>query len=170
MDRGREIIVLETSREWVHVEANLTEERTVTGWVLDKGVVRGLHSERGQDFVWRSGRLRRPGQPKARTQWRRSGCHAPVLSVSPIIFPPRLWRPRPCIAPPISAGNWRKLDVSSRPSARERDAYLREGMEEKYMKEVIKKFPGTKWADLAAFHSDRQQVVRRLAGQSRSVR
>src|ERR1700704_1877248 len=40
MDRGREIIVLETSREWVHVEANLTEQRTVTGWVLDKGVVR----------------------------------------------------------------------------------------------------------------------------------
>jgi hypothetical protein len=45
-----------------------------------------------------------------------------------------------------------KADVSSRPSAKERDPYLREGMEEKYMKEVIKKFPGTKWADLAAFH------------------
>jgi outer membrane protein assembly factor BamD (BamD/ComL family) len=29
---------------------------------------------------------------------------------------------------------------------------MREAMEEKYMKEVIKKFPGTKWADLAAFH------------------
>src|ERR1700680_3773482 len=40
MDRGREIIVLETTREWVHVEANLSEERTVTGWMLDKGVVR----------------------------------------------------------------------------------------------------------------------------------
>ena len=40
MDRGREIIVLETSREWVHVEANLNEERTVSGWVLDKGVIR----------------------------------------------------------------------------------------------------------------------------------
>src|SRR6266446_5648135 len=40
MDRGREIIILETSREWVHVEANLTEGRTVTGWVLDKGVER----------------------------------------------------------------------------------------------------------------------------------
>ena len=25
-------------------------------------------------------------------------------------------------------------------------------MEEKFLKEVIKKFPGTKWADLAAFH------------------
>ena len=40
MDRGREIIVLETSREWLHVEANLSEERTVSGWMLDKGVVR----------------------------------------------------------------------------------------------------------------------------------
>ena len=29
---------------------------------------------------------------------------------------------------------------------------MREGMEEQYMKEVIKKFPGSKWADLAAFH------------------
>ena len=29
---------------------------------------------------------------------------------------------------------------------------MRVGMEEKFMKEVIKKFPGTKWADLAAFH------------------
>src|SRR5436305_11124578 len=40
LDRGREIIVLGTSREWVHVEANLTDERTGTGWVRDQGVVR----------------------------------------------------------------------------------------------------------------------------------
>ena len=45
-----------------------------------------------------------------------------------------------------------KSDVSARPSAKEREAFLREGMDEKFMKEVIKKFPGTKWADLAAFH------------------
>src|SRR5439155_10700511 len=45
-----------------------------------------------------------------------------------------------------------KADVSTRQSSRERESFLREGMEEKYMKEVIKKFPGTKWADLAAFH------------------
>ena len=45
-----------------------------------------------------------------------------------------------------------KADVSSRPSAKARESFLREGMEEKYMKEVMKKFPGTKWADLAAFH------------------
>src|SRR5213592_5294142 len=49
---------------------------------------------------------------------------------------------------------WRieKTDVSVRPSAREREAFLREGMDEKLLKEVMKKFPGTKWAELAAFH------------------
>src|SRR2546428_1481468 len=40
IERGREVIILETSREWLHVEANVTEERTITGWMLDKGVVR----------------------------------------------------------------------------------------------------------------------------------
>src|SRR2546426_9627983 len=40
IERGREVIILETSREWLHVEANVTEERTVTGWMVDKGVVR----------------------------------------------------------------------------------------------------------------------------------
>src|SRR5207237_9409684 len=40
----------------------------------------------------------------------------------------------------------------SRPSAKERDPMLREGMNEDWMHEVMKKFPGTKWADLAAFH------------------
>jgi outer membrane protein assembly factor BamD (BamD/ComL family) len=45
-----------------------------------------------------------------------------------------------------------KADVMSRPSAKEKEAYLREGMNEEFMKEVIKKFPGSKWADLAAFH------------------
>src|SRR5436190_23782074 len=40
IERGREVVILETSREWLHVTANVTEERTVTGWMLDKGVVR----------------------------------------------------------------------------------------------------------------------------------
>jgi outer membrane protein assembly factor BamD (BamD/ComL family) len=40
----------------------------------------------------------------------------------------------------------------TRPSARERDSYMRGAIDETWMKLVIKKFPGTKWADLAAFH------------------
>jgi hypothetical protein len=39
--RGREVVVLETSRDWTHVEVNLTAERTVTGWVMDRYVISG---------------------------------------------------------------------------------------------------------------------------------
>ena len=41
VDRGREVIVLDTSSngDWAHVEANLTEERTVTGWMQNKGLI-----------------------------------------------------------------------------------------------------------------------------------
>ena len=45
-----------------------------------------------------------------------------------------------------------RSDVLTRPSARERDSYMRGQIDEQWMKLVIKKFPGTKWADLAAFH------------------
>src|SRR5437899_11145155 len=40
VERGREVVILETSRDWLHVEANRREERAVTGWMLDKGVIR----------------------------------------------------------------------------------------------------------------------------------
>ena len=40
VERGREVVVIQTSRDWINVEAQLTEERVVTGWILEKGVVR----------------------------------------------------------------------------------------------------------------------------------
>ena len=40
----------------------------------------------------------------------------------------------------------------SRPSAREKDPMLRYGIAEEGMKQVMKKFPDSKWAQLAAFH------------------
>jgi hypothetical protein len=45
-----------------------------------------------------------------------------------------------------------RSDIMTRPSAREREAYMRGQIDEEWMKLVIKKFGGTKWADLAAFH------------------
>src|SRR5512133_4265566 len=39
LDRGREVIFLGTSGNWAHVEANVTEERIVTGWMENKGLV-----------------------------------------------------------------------------------------------------------------------------------
>jgi len=44
-----------------------------------------------------------------------------------------------------------RADVVSRPSAHARESYMRGQMNEEWMKLVIKKYPGTKWADLASF-------------------
>src|SRR5262249_24437311 len=44
-----------------------------------------------------------------------------------------------------------KADLGTRPSSREIDPITREGMDEDTMKLVIKKFPHSKWADLASY-------------------
>jgi hypothetical protein len=60
-----------------------------------------------------------------------------------------------------------KADVMSMPSAREQDAYLRRGMNEDYFKKVMKKFPGTKWAYLAAFQLIDNKLCGDWQGQSK---
>jgi len=151
MDRGREIIIMETSREWVHVQANLNEERTIAGWMLDKGVVRAS-TPNGDKVVFGEAV---DSEDQASRRHGRNGAAQDAMRLyyrAAEYFPTS---PLAAEAMYRSADiRWQleKGDVSSRPSSRERESYLREGMEEKYMKEVIKKFPGTKWADLAAFH------------------
>jgi hypothetical protein len=44
-----------------------------------------------------------------------------------------------------------RSDVMTRPSAHERESYMRAQINEEWMKLVSKKYPGTKWAELAAF-------------------
>jgi hypothetical protein len=151
LDRGREVIILETSREWLHVEANLSEERTLTGWMLDRGVVRSA-TPNGDKILYGEAV---DSEDQASRRRGRNGAAQDALRLyyrTAEYFPNS---PLAAEAMYRSADiRWQleKADVSSRPSSRERESYLREGMEEKYMKEVIKKFPGSKWADLAAFH------------------
>ncbi|HZR55571.1 MAG TPA: hypothetical protein VFA74_01760 [Terriglobales bacterium] len=149
--RGRELVILETSGNWINVEATLTEEKVVTGWVQDKGIVRTttpngdkiLFGEAvdSEDQASRSHERNGAAQDAMRLYYRT----AEYFPTSPLAGE-AMYRSADI--------RWQieKTDVMSRPSAREQEAYLREGMDEKYMKEVMKKFPGTKWADLAAFH------------------
>jgi tetratricopeptide (TPR) repeat protein len=151
IDRGREVVVLETSRNWIHVEAALTEEKTITGWMLDKGVVRAS-TQNGDRVLFgeavdsedqasqRHGR-RGAAQDAMRLYYRTAEYfpNSPIAGEAMYRFADIRWQ-------------MEKSDVMSRPSAREKDAWMREGMDDQFMKEVIKKFPGTKWADLAAFH------------------
>jgi len=151
LSRGREVVVLETSRDWVHVEANVTEERTVTGWVLDRCVVNSSTANGdkvlfGEAVDSEDQASQRNGRKGAAQDATRLYSEAAELFPNSSLAGEAMYR--------AADIRWQieKADVMSRPSARERDAYLRGQIDEDWMKRVMKKFPGTKWADLAAFH------------------
>jgi outer membrane protein assembly factor BamD (BamD/ComL family) len=150
ISRGQEVVVLEPSREWLHITAELGPEKTVTGWILGKGVIRAstpngdkiLYGEAAdsEDQASRRGGRKGAGDDAARLYYRTSE----YFPNSPLA-PEALYR--------AADDKWQieKEDIMSRPSAREQDPVLRGQMDDHWMKEVIKKYPTTKWADLAAF-------------------
>jgi outer membrane protein assembly factor BamD (BamD/ComL family) len=151
IDRGREVVILESNRDWLHVEAALTEEKLVTGWMMNKGVVQGS-TPNGDKIVFGEA-VSSEDQASQRHGRRGAAQDAMRLYYRTAEYFPN--SPLAGEAMYRSADiRWQieKADVMSRPSAKEKEAYLREGMNEDFMKEVMKKFPGTKWADLAAFH------------------
>jgi len=150
IERGQELVVVESSREWLRVTAELGEEKTVSGWILGKGVIRAstpngdriLYGEAvdSEEQASRRGGRRGAGNDAARLYYRT----AEYFPSSPLAAE-ALYR--------AADDKWQieKDDVMSRPSAREQDPGLRGQMDDHWMKEVNKKYPATKWADLAAF-------------------
>ncbi|HXY15092.1 MAG TPA: SH3 domain-containing protein [Terriglobales bacterium] len=151
IDLGREVIVLETSRDWLKVEANVTEERTLTGWILGKGVV--MTSTPDGDRILFGEAVDSEDQASQRHGRRGAAQDAMHLYYRVFdLFPKSPFAGEALYRTADIKWQIEKADVMSRPSAREKEAFLRQGMDEELMKQVIKKFPGTKWADLAAFH------------------
>src|SRR6266853_1336085 len=162
--RGHELIVLETSRDWVHVQAILREARneegltdeeaeakTISGWVPAKGMVSTTTPE-GDKIIF--GEAADSEDQASRRRGRRDAAQDAMRLYYRIydLFP---------TSPLAAEGLYRaadirwqmeRSDIMTRPSAREKDAYMRGQMDEEWMKLVIKKYPGTKWAELAAFH------------------
>jgi len=151
IERGRELVVLESSRDWVHVEALLGEEKTVSGWILDKGFVRSANPD-GDKILFGEGA---DAEDEASRRHGRKGADQDALRLYYRVYD--FFPSSPLAGEALYRAadiRWQveRADVMSRPSARERDPIMREGMNEEWMKQVMKKFPGTKWADLAAFH------------------
>jgi len=63
---------------------------------------------------------------------------------SPLV-PDAMWR--------AADDQWQiqKQDAATRPSSKERDPYLRDQMDEDEMKKILKLYPHTRWADMAAY-------------------
>jgi len=161
--RGHELVILDTSRDWVHVEAILQEPRrdrdtdeeeegkTITGWVMGKALLT-TSTPNGDKIVF--GEAADSEDQASRRRGRRDAAQDAMRLYYRIydLFP---------TSPLAGEGLYRaadirwqleRSDVMTRPSAREREAYMRGQIDEEWMKLVMKKFPGTKWADLAAFH------------------
>lgn len=166
LDRGREVIFLGTSGKWAHVEANVTEERIVTGWMENTGLVESNTPE-GDKILF--GEAVDSEDEASRPHGRRYAAQDAMRLYAEVneLFPK---------SPLAGEGMYRsadirwqieKADVMSLPSAREQESYLRRGMNEDYFKKVIKKFPGTKWAYLASFHFIDNKLCGDWQGQSK---
>jgi len=166
IDRGREVVILETSGEWLHVEAVVTEEKIITGWMMKKFVVQGS-TPNGDGIVFGEA-VESEDQASQRHGRRGAAQDAMRLYYRTAEYFPN--SPLAAQAMYRSADiRWQinKADVMSLPSAKEKESYLRQSMDEQYMKEEMKKFPGTKWADLAAFHLIENKVCGDWQGSSK---
>ena len=159
VERGRELVFLESSNNWVHVMALFGEDKTISGWMLDKGIVRTT-SQDGDRVLFGEGA---DSEDEASRRRGRRGAADDAARLYYRVYD--LFPASPYAAEALYRAadiRWQieKIDVMSRPSAREKESFLRQGMNEEMMKMVIKKYPGTKWADIAAF----QLIENKLCG------
>jgi hypothetical protein len=163
---GREMVVSEKNGEWLRVYANTDIEEMqdkdapefgrdetpppISGWIQAKGVVIETNPNGDQILMGEAANQEAlaadpkgpiNAAPSARLLYHRL---TQMYPNSPLV-PEAAWRSADIF--------WQiqKHDASSRPSARERDPYLRDQMDEDQLKKVIKNFPGTRQAALAAY-------------------
>ncbi|HET9285082.1 MAG TPA: hypothetical protein VFR24_24295 [Candidatus Angelobacter sp.] len=159
--RGRDVILVMdrttlSGKLWAHVlvvvDVNLEQETTrqISGWIPNTYLV--TTATRNGDQIIYGEAVDSENQAQQRGGRKGSAQDAMRLYYRVYEYFPgsplageALWR--------AADIRWQleKQDVMRRPSSREMDPSVREGMEEQTMKELIKKFPHTKWADLASF-------------------
>ncbi len=166
VDRGREVIFLEASGDWERVEANLTEERLVTGWMQSKGLVQATTAD-GDKILF--GEAADAEDQASQRNGRRYAAQDALRLYTEVaeLFPQSPLAGEAMYRAADIRWQIEKTDVMSLPSAKEQESYLRKGMNEDYFKKVIKKFPNTKWAYLAAFHLIDNKLCGDWQGQSK---
>jgi outer membrane protein assembly factor BamD (BamD/ComL family) len=154
--RGREVAVVERSPGWASVVATVETdpdqetERNVTGWIVDKGVITAATPD-GDKIIFgeavdseAEGSRRGGRKGAAQDAMRLYARLAEYFPTSPLAAE----------AAYRSADiRWQieAIDAATRPSSKSSDPSLKYQIDDQYMRKVIKKFPGTRWADLAAY-------------------
>ena len=154
--RGREVAIVERSPGWANVVGTVENdpeqetERNVTGWIVDKGVITPATPD-GDKIIFgeavdsEAEASRRGGRKGAAQDAMRLYARLAEYFPTSALAAEALYRSAD-IRWQIEAS-----DASTRPSSRERDPSMKYQIDDQHMKKVIKKFPGTKWADLAAY-------------------
>lgn len=163
---GREMVVAEKSGPWIRVYANtdIEEEHSsdqpifgsnevpppISGWMESKGVV--IESTPNGDQVLMGAAANQEAEasdPRGPANAAQSAhlLYRRLVEMYPNspLAPEAAWRAADIL--------WQlqKTDFGSLPSAKERDPYMRNQMDEDNLKKVIKFYPHTRWADLADF-------------------
>jgi outer membrane protein assembly factor BamD (BamD/ComL family) len=161
---GREMVITEKNGPWLKVFANTDEETSrsqdapvfgheaaavpVSGWMPEAGVV-SAETPKGDLILFGSAASEEidamlPHAPQgfaqaARLLYQRM---ADMFPQSPLA-PEAAWRSADI--------RWQlqKADVMSLPSAHEKDAYMREQIDDEELRKLRKTYPNSKWADLA---------------------
>jgi hypothetical protein len=172
---GREMVIIERSGHWLRVYANTDIETVreqdvpafssdqatppISGWVEEKGVINS-DTPQGDAILF--------GEAVS-TEQAASEPHAAAGTAEDAR---RLYRMTASLfpqSPRAPEAAWRsadirwqlqKADASTLPSAHEKENYLRQLPDESEMKKIQKLYPGSKWADYAAY----QMIDNKLCG------
>jgi len=161
--RGHELVIIETTRDWIHVEAIIREPKkdadeddpqaegkTITGWVANKALI-SMTTPNGDKIVF--GEAVDSEDQASRRRGRRDAAQDALRLYYRVydLFPTSPLAGDALYRAADIRWQVERADVMTRPSAREREAYMRAQIDEAWMRQVIKKFSGTKWGDLATF-------------------
>ncbi len=163
--RGREVFELDRSREWLHVTATLGPEKTITGWIIDKGVIR-INTPDADKIMFGEAAASELEASK------RSGRRGAADDARRLYYRVFDYFPN---SPLAGEGLYRAADIlwqmdthsRSRSESTMVDLSSPAGAAEDTMKLVTKKFPRTKWADMAAFRLIETKLCDDWAGQSK---
>ncbi len=176
-DRGREAVILERTPGWVHVIATLMDapynadpevsrERNVTGWILEKGYISD-QTAKGDEILFGEAA---DCEDEASRSHGRKGAAADARRLYYRVFD--LFPKSPLAGEALYRAadiQWQldREDMQSRSSYKTLSPGDRMPIDEQAMRLVHKKFPGTKWADMAAFEMLDNKLCSDWAGSSK---
>jgi TolA-binding protein len=163
---GREMVIVEQNGPWLRVFANTDVQQNqsadtpvfggdsasppISGWIQGKGIVSAV-TPNADNILFGAAAGQETRASDAHGSRAMAQAARLLYARDAQIFPQ---------GPHAGEAAWRaadirwqleKADVYSRPSAHEKESWLRQQIDDSEMKKIIKRFPGSKYADLAAY-------------------